>query len=238
MKDSLGCVPAKAVLHQNDQVRLQHRERAGIEKTGQQEPAQIRHSKHVAQRFERIQVTQADRGHTKLFTQALRQEEEAPGDIEQDDPGSDDKWRAVVDIRQQAADAGADDEASARDSAHHTKVLAALLWLSDIRDIGQEHAKVAAGQAIDDTAQEEDPERATQAKEQVTDRRAQQADEQDRAPAKAIAEPPQARGRDKLADAKDRDQPGHHDGEIVRIAQVLTGHKRHYRIDDGHAHGI
>src|SRR5579859_7157182 len=142
-----------------------------------------------------------------LFAQALRQEEEAPDKIEQNNARPHQKGRAIIDRCQQAADAGAEDKANAADSAKDAKVLSTILRLGNIGDIGKEHTKVAPGQPIDDAAQEEQPERATQAKEQVTDRRAKQTDEEDRASTKAIAQQAQARRGNKLAEAIDRNHP-------------------------------
>jgi hypothetical protein len=54
------------------------------------------------------------------------------------------------------ADGRADHKAHARRAANHTEVLAALLQLSNIRDIAKEDAEIAARQAIDGASQEEE----------------------------------------------------------------------------------
>src|SRR5436190_1072370 len=106
-----------------------------------------------------------------LLAQALRQKEVAPDDVEQDDGGCHEKRHAVIDSRQQPTNGRTNHEADARCAPNDAEVLAALLRLGNIGDIAKKDTKVATGQPIDDAAQEEYPERTSQAKEQVANRR-------------------------------------------------------------------
>src|SRR6185437_12546874 len=129
--------------------------------------------------------------------------------------------RLQAEPRHEAADGWPGDEANAADGRESAKELAALLWLGDISDIGEQDAEIATCQAVDDAPQEEDPQCAAKAKEQVADSRAKQADDQDWTTAKAIAERAQTWGSNELADGIAGGQPAHHRRQVARIAQVL-----------------
>src|SRR5579859_1220648 len=112
-----------------------------------------------------------------LFVQAFGQKAKAPHECKQNDERRRQKRRAIIDSGQQTTNGRAEDKANAREATDQAKVFAAFLRLGNVRNIGKEDTKVAAGQTIDDAAHKENPDGAAKTKEQVAKRRAKQANE-------------------------------------------------------------
>ena len=89
--------------------------------------------------------------------QRFRQHERAIGEVQKGESGRGKERCARVDISEEAAHHGSEDEAKAEGGPDHAKRLAAILRLGDVRDIGIGGRRGRPGNAGQGAAQKEQP---------------------------------------------------------------------------------
>ena len=130
--------------------------------------------------------------------------------------------RGVADVREEAAEAGADDEAEPERRAEHPERLGAVLLGRDVADVGARGRDVAARQAVDDARGEEHREAVRHRQHHEADDRADQAENQHGPPAPLVRPGAEHRRREELRRRRTRRRAGRSSAATRRTSRRRT----------------
>ena len=171
---------------------------------------------------------EGDQTRARLGGQRLRQEQRHRREVRNRDRGANPCGRRVADVREQAPGDRSDDEAESEGGADQPHRLATLGMVGHIGDVGLCNVDVAAGQPVDDTAQEQQRERVRERKDHEPDSRAENRKQQDRLAPVSVGQPTEQRRSHQLRERVGGDKQT----DLELRGARLVGQVRQQRDDD------
>ena len=121
-----------------------------------------------------------------LFGKGFGKDKETVHGVGQTKYGGGPEGKAEVNVAEEAADGGADDEAHAEGRSEIAELLGAFIGRSDVGNVGEGARNVGGGNAGNDAADEEPSERGREGHKDVVETETETGDEDDRAAAEAV----------------------------------------------------
>ncbi len=143
--------------------------------------------------------------------QGFGQPEEDQAQVEKRESRRHQRRDVIAPLAQESACRRADNKAQPEGRADHAESFRAVLGVGHIGDVGLRHAQVAARDAIDDAAGEQNPQGVGEAEQDEAQERSENGSQQDRSAAEAVGESPEDGSADQLHGGVRGDQQSSHE---------------------------